>query len=334
MRILLLLFFVVGTIRAEPTAPLRKRPEGKQTSADPERFSPPRGVRAVRNLSYAAPDGEPRKLDLFLPENAADDALPLIVQLHGGGWWGGHRSHGVQRIMNMVATGKYAGAAVGYRLSVEAIWPAQIQDCKTAIRWLKAHADQYGLDPERIGVFGRSAGGHLAAMLGVSAGVETFEGDGSIHPEQSSRVACVVSHCGPSDLLTLNVYSNRVEPETPESQEAYLLGGMVKDRRALARNASPRYHVTPDDAPILLVHGTHDKGVPYRQAKAFNHVLKQVGVDASLVTILNEGHRFNRHPEMEALVLHFFENHLLGARHPMGDRTFEKMAPLERGIDP
>ncbi|MEM7394675.1 MAG: alpha/beta hydrolase, partial [Verrucomicrobiota bacterium] len=134
-----------------------------------------KGVKALRDLAYADSDNPRQKLDLYLPEKPASEKLPVIVYIHGGAWKGGNKSGGGRLLAPYVSGGRFAGVSVGYRLSGEAIWPAQIHDCKAAVRWVRGHAEEYGLDPDRIGLWGTSAGGHLVAMLGVGGEVETLE---------------------------------------------------------------------------------------------------------------------------------------------------------------
>ena len=149
----------------------------------------PEGVKLVADLPYADNDNPRQQLDLLLPERPADEKpLPVVVFIHGGAWRGGDRKGGQRMVAPLVAAGDYAGASVGYRLSGEAIWPAQIHDCKAAIRWLRANAKKYNLDPDKIAVWGASAGGHLVAMLGTSGGVKELEGTLGKHTDQSSRV--------------------------------------------------------------------------------------------------------------------------------------------------
>src|SRR5581483_3788056 len=139
------------------------------------------------------------KLDLYLPKAEAKKPRPVVVWIHGGGWSGGNKSSGA-RLADLVSTGDYAGVSVGYRLTGVAPWPAQIHDCKAAIRWIRANAKKYNFDPDRIGVWGSSAGGHLVSMLGTSGDVKDLEGSNG-SPGQSTRVRCVVDFCGPSDFL-------------------------------------------------------------------------------------------------------------------------------------
>ena len=259
-----------------------------------------------RDLVYGDAGNRPLKLDLIRPREPGPEALPLIVFIHGGGWRNGDKAGGVGRLLPFVATGKYIGATVGYRLSGEATWPAQIHDCKAAIRWLKANAATYHIDPERIGVWGSSAGGHLVNMLGVSANVPELEGScGS--PEQSSRVACVVSFCGPANFLAPREFEGGRRPSAVD----LLLGGKLEERKDLAQQASPLTYVSADDPPFLIVHGTQDRTVPFEQAEMFHQALQQAGVEATFVKILDGGHNVGG-DEVLRRVTAFFEKRLRG----------------------
>ena len=156
----------------------------------------PKGVQALRNLPYVANGHERQRLDLYLPEKA-EGRLPLIVWIHGGAWWAGSKED--CPAVPLAAKG-YAVASINYRFSQHAVFPAQIEDCKAAIRWLRANAAKYHLDADHIGVWGASAGGHLVALLGTTGGVKELEGKGG-NLDQSSRVQCVVDWFGPTDFV-------------------------------------------------------------------------------------------------------------------------------------
>jgi acetyl esterase/lipase len=174
-------------------------------------------------IPYAATRNPRQTLDLLLPKTPkSDKPLPVVVNIHGGAFRMGDKSMGLREIADLVASGDYAGVTINYRLSGEAIWPAQIHDCKAAIRWIRANAAKYRLDPDRIGVIGASAGGHLVAMLGTSGGVAVLEGDLGPYKEASSKVQCVVDQFGPSDLLAMG--GTHDAPRSPESE---LIGGPV-----------------------------------------------------------------------------------------------------------
>jgi acetyl esterase/lipase len=271
----------------------------------PRRPGPPRlpeGVKALRDLQYVEGGHERNRLDLYLPEQA-EGRLPLIVWIHGGAWLGGSKE-GCPAVP-LTAKG-YAVASINYRLSQHAIFPAQIEDCKAAIRWLRANATKYRLDPDHIGVWGASAGGHLVAMLGTTGSVKELEGSGG-NLDQSSRVQCVVDWFGPTDLLTMAGSHNN--PASPESR---LVGGSVQENKDKARKASPMTYVSKDATPFLIMHGDQDNTVPPGQSEELTEALKKVGVEVKLVMVKGNGHGgpgFNS-PENRKLIEEFFGLHL------------------------
>ena len=174
----------------------RGRGPGRDQTRDRDRGGEEHAnFRVIRNLDYVG-EGNPRQsLDLFLPKAGAKSAKPrpLLVFIHGGGWRGGSKDGGFRRLLPFLEAGGYAGASINYRLTKEARWPAQIHDCKAAIRWLKAHAKEFGYQSNKVAVWGTSAGGHLVAMLGVAGDVPALEGKLGEHLAQNSKVTCVVN---------------------------------------------------------------------------------------------------------------------------------------------
>ncbi len=272
---------------------------------------PPAGFRALRDLDYVGSGNQRQMLDLYLPEAKSEKPHPLVVYIHGGGWEAGSKDE-ADVLVGLIKGGTpYAGASINYRLSNQAQWPAQIFDCKAAIRWLRAHAQEYNLDPDKISVFGISAGGHLVSMLGVSGGVKELEGDLGKHLDQSSRVTCVMDFCGPSDFLTFGGNGSIIDPDDPKGALAKLIGGPLKDRREEGRKASPVTYITPDDAPFLIIHGDKDTIVPYSQATEFETALKAAHVPAILLTGTDGGLVFLSGPLVERMYA-FNARHLQG----------------------
>lgn len=268
------------------------------------------GIDAKRDQPYAGTDNPRQKLDLYLPaKRASDKPLPVVVFIHGGGWRGGDKASGTNRVAPYVASGEYAGVSVGYRLSAEAKFPAQIHDCKAAIRWVRANAKQYNLDPDRIGVWGSSAGGHLVSLLGTSGDVKELEGDLGPNTSVNSRVACVVNYFGPENFITMAEKQN----ENAGTAVAGLLGGPAKEKPDVAKAASPVTYVTPDDPPFLTAHGTDDPTVPFGQATEIDATLKKAGVSSLLVEVTSAGHGFNS-SVVEERVKQFFAMHLRGVK--------------------
>ena len=251
------------------------------------------GVKVIANQPYAADDNPRHQLDLFLPEKrATDKPLPLLAFIHGGGWRGGDKRSGAGRVAKFVQSGKFAAASIGYRLSGEAQWPAQIHDCKAAIRWLKAHAKQYGYDADRMAVWGTSAGGHLVAMLGVTGDEKSLEGELGKHSRENSRVACVVDFYGPTNFLTMNDFESTIDHDAANSPESLLIGGAIQKRKDKARAACPLQYVSASAAPMLLMHGDQDRLVPFDQSIQLAAALREHKVPVYLVKIQNGGHGF------------------------------------------
>jgi acetyl esterase/lipase len=235
-------------------------------------------VRLHKDLAYL-PDGHERqKLDLYVPENSGG-LMPVIIWIHGGGWMGGSKSHCPP--LPWTRRG-YVVASIDYRLSQDAKFPAQIEDCKAAVRWLRIHAKEYMIDPDRIAAWGGSAGGHLASLLGTAG--EVSEWDKGL-PCVSSRVQAVIDWYGRADLTRVST-----DPTWANSPSALLLGGCGKNVTELAKKASPILHVSKDDPPFLIMHGTMDTLVPFRQSQAFEGALEEAGVESHLVVLEGAGH--------------------------------------------
>ncbi len=280
------------------------------------------GVKKIADIDYSG-NGNPRQmLDLYLPTTPVGEGkLPIIVFIHGGGWQNGDKNGGGGKVAPYVTTGKYAGASIGYRLSAEAQWPSQIHDCKAAIRWIKAHAGEHNLDPDRIAVWGTSAGGHLVAMLGSSGGVEDLEGEIGSYSEQNGRIHCVVDFFGPTEMLTMGDHESTIPHNDPDSPESKLIGGPLQDNPDKAKSASPIEHVTSDDAPHLIVHGTEDPLVPYPQSVDYEKRLEAVGVPVTLLTVEGGGHGKGFGKSVNDVVTAYLEQHLLGEERDLPDKT-------------
>jgi acetyl esterase/lipase len=224
--------------------------------------------RKFQDIAYATASPA-QKLDIYLPDEG-DGPFPVILNIHGGGWRGGDKAGAQVSSMLAGLQRGYAVVAINYRLSSEAIWPAQINDCKAAIRWVRANAGQYSLNPSKIAAWGSSAGGHLSAMVGTSGDVNELENLSQGNPEQSSRVQAVVDWFGPTDFLRMDEHlkaSGVTRPmahSTPDSPESKLIGKNIEDAPALVKEANPVTYISSDDPPFLIQHGMEDNLVPYQ----------------------------------------------------------------------
>ena len=309
------LFFalLLSTFQLRAQEPKAGLPPGLPPAERRTRPLPP-GIKALRDIEYVPGGGRSRSLDVYLPEKA-DAPLPLIVWIHGGGWSAGSKD-GNQALRLMDAG--FATASINYRLSQEAIFPAQIEDCKAAIRFLRAHAKDYNIDPNRIGVWGSSAGGHLVALVGTSGDVKELEGrDGDL--SVSSRVQAVCDWYGPTDLGKMGEQSgpeSKMDHNAPNSPESRLLGGPVQDKLDVVKVANPITYVSKDDPAFLIMHGDRDPLVPLAQSRMLDAALKAVGVESTLYVVEGCGHGgqgFDK-PEAVQMIRDFFVKHLKAAK--------------------
>jgi acetyl esterase/lipase len=264
----------------------------------------PPGVVFQTGIEYAHPGDESLQLDLARPESGTGP-FPAVLCIHGGGFRAGTRD-GYDDLCKRLAARGYVAATITYRLAPTHQFPAAVHDCKAAVRWLRANAAKYNIDPDRIGVTGGSAGGHLAQFLGVTGGVEQFEGDeGNL--DQSSRVTCVVNVYGPSDFT--HSYGKSVDAH---EVLPLFLGGNLEQQRRRHIVASPLYWVTPEAAPTLCIHGTEDKYVAHEQAEWLIERLKAAEVEAELLTLEGAGHGFQGEDAQraDAAMFDFFDRHL------------------------
>jgi len=274
----------------------------QERSSSPE---VPPGTTVHRDLPYVN-DGHPRQvLDLYLPSGGA--RLPLIVWIHGGAFRAGSKEDGVP--VDYLDAG-YAIASINYRLSQHARFPAQIEDCKAAVRWLRAHAAQYGLDAARFGAWGPSAGGHLVAMLGTTGNVTRF--DVGEYPEVSSRVQAVVDYFGPTDFLQMDAHRvpGGMVHDAADSPESELVGGPIQENADRVAAANPITYVGPDAPPFLIVHGDRDPLVPHHQSELLVAALERAGTPVTFYTVTGAGHGGFTDPAVPELTRAFLAEHL------------------------
>lgn len=267
----------------------RRRPVSRYVLALLTLLSPSAGCRNVQKAAerwkveripdvvYGRADGKDLLLDIDRPRNPPPGKLPVILFFHGGAFRYGSRKSNVN--IPLAARG-YFTVNVEYRLSDEAKWPAQLEDAKAAVRWVRANVDKYHLDPDRVGVWGASAGAYLAVMLGVTGDVEKFEGK-SGNPGFSSKVTCVADVFGPTDLVQLTEQPDMIE---------HLFGKSLLTDSKLAHAVNPATYATADAPPFLILHGDKDTLVPFAQSQLLANALNKAGTPVQLITLPGVGH--------------------------------------------
>ena len=268
-------------------------------------FADSASVRIEKNIAYLGPD-RAEKADLYLPAQVpAGTRCPGVVIIHGGGWTGGKKDAAREiNIGTTLALHGYVGLSIDYLLADSnhanvVVWPQNLYDCKTAVRWLRKNAERLHLDPDHIGTIGGSAGGHLAAMLGVTSPESGLDPTGP-YGEFSCRVQAVVDLYGPTDWFERRDLAmfRKTRAEAPE----------------LYRQATPMTHANKNNAPILIIHGTADKTVEVAQSEKFAAALKKAGAEHQLVIVEGGPHSFHLQPkqqDLRPLVLGFFDKHLM-----------------------
>lgn len=237
-------------------------------------------VELQENVQYGTGAGEPLTLHLAKPKGVTEPC-PVIVYIHGGGWRAGSKD-GHRNDITRAAENGYVSASVGYRFAPAHRFPAQIEDVKCAIRYLRAHAKELNIDPNRIGAIGFSAGAHLSMILGAMDSADGLEGNGG-WADQSSKVQAVVAYFGPTNF-------NSPYPELTVPIIETFLGGTAKEKPEEYKLASPVTYVNKGDAPMLLFQGTVDVLVPYEQAFEMATALSKAGVPGRIELLLGKGH--------------------------------------------
>ncbi len=247
----------------------------------------PQGMTATEDVQYGKADGVPLLLDLLNPDPMPSAPAPVAVWIHGGGWEAGDKRDDLTLALgSIMARAGFVAVSINYRLSDQSLYPAQLHDAKAAIRWLRANAVDLGIDPERIGVWGHSAGGHLSALLGTTGDLPELEGE-SGSPGYSSRVQAVVAVSPPTDFLAIPPGWPYVEPRRATSK---FVGGPLEERRDLMRLANPIAHIRPGIPPFLIIHGEADEIVPVEQAQLLHDALQQSGADSTFLRLPKADH--------------------------------------------
>lgn len=265
-------------------------------------------------VPYCRRGGMELMLDIVAPEGDSASPRPAILFVHGGGWIGGEKTTTAN---DWLAEAGFFTASVEYRLTDVAPFPAQIHDVKAAVRWLRDHADEWNIDPDKIGVWGSSAGGHLAAMCAVTNGDAWYAGG---EFATSSDVQCAVPICPPTDFL-IDWYAVANVPVHEEAEMCVtgLLGGLPLEQVELARQASPLWQDLVGSVPQLVIQGGADDLVPAGQVRAYTSALMQHGVDVTYLEYPDEGHSVDAgiylenedHLGLREIILPFFQWHLM-----------------------
>ena len=283
----------------------------------------PEGVVIDQDVAFLEPDRKDR-LDLYLPaDRDPSKRLPAIVTIHGGGWVGGDKTGAREfQIGTTLVKAGYVVASVNYRLDPPR-WPGNLHDCKNAVRFLRANAAKYGIDPDRIGVIGGSAGGHLALMVAYTTDVPGLE-PGAPYPGVSSNVSAVVDLYGITNVLTRRKTDDEGNPLAGSSKQTALFTTTADEDPALWRRASPVSHVQKDSPPTLILHGTKDTTVDRDQATELAAKLKEAGAVHEIMMIEGVGHTFDletwrKQPlprDLRPVVIDFFDRHVKNAKRP------------------
>jgi acetyl esterase/lipase len=261
-------------------------------------------IKVEKDLTYGKGGDTEMKLDLAMPKDG-DGPFPAIICVHGGGWRAGSRQ-GLDKLTEVLAEKGYVAVTVSYRLAPAAKFPAQIEDCKAAVRWLRANAKKYKINTDRIGATGFSAGGHLVCLLGTAGKDDGLEGMGG-NPDQSSSVQAVVSFFGPTDLTA--------KTWTDDAEKTFFipfLGDTFANKPELYKRASPVSYAKKGVPPFLFFHGTEDKLVNVKQSRILCDKLKEVGGSAKVVELEGEGHGWKEAKMKQTIeqMQEFFDEHL------------------------
>lgn len=250
----------------------------------------PANIQFTSDITYATLNGRELQLDIYAPKTKSAKPMPVIMWIHGGGWKSGSKNNPGRALP--ILERDYILVSVGYRLSGEAIFPAAIADCKAAVRWVRANAKAYNMDPNRIGVWGSSAGGHLVALLGTSGAVTEWD---AIHEENasySSRPNAVCDWFGPTDFLRMNDYPSRIDHNGADSPESRFIGAAIQTVPQKSQLANPINYISAETPPFLIMHGDNDMAVCYNQSELLHTALKKAAIPSTLYKVVGGGHGF------------------------------------------
>lgn len=273
-----------------------------------------------KNISYAADTLIGHKMDIYLPANDAA-THPVVVVIAGSAWFGNDtKERAFKTVGTPLLKAGYAIVAINHRSSREAVFPAQINDVKAAVRFIRANAAKYRLNTYKIGIAGDSSGGHLSAMMGVSRNTDahtigdythSLEGAVGEYPDARSSVQAVASWYGPTTFQKMNECGSEMDHDAPDSPESTVIGGPIQENDALSALADPITYVDPSDPPFLLAHGDKDPLVPHCQSELLYEALQNAGVESRLIIVPGGEHGkgmwINKYTSQ---MVAFFDQHL------------------------
>lgn len=249
-------------------------------SASPILADEPSKIKVATDVTYYKAGDKEMQLDIAYPEEKGK--YPTVVCVHGGAWSFGNRKD-LKTLTQMLAREGYVAASISYRLLPDAKFPAPVEDCKTAVRWLRANAETYSINKEKFGAVGFSAGGHLVCMLGTTDAQDGF--DGKEYAKESSKVQAVISYFGPTDLTKYGA-----DDTAQKGVFVPMLGAKYKEKPEVYQKASPISYVKKNAPPFLFLHGTKDWLVSIEHSRAMAAKLKEVGVPAELIEVKDASH--------------------------------------------
>jgi len=279
-------------------------------------------MKYISDVCFAEVNGEKLMLDILSPTPNQNDKIPAVIYIHGGGWSSGTykmfwdtaditNPNAYRMSLNYkLVINNFVAVSIEYRFSDKAIFPAQIEDCKAAIKWLKAHADDYNIDTNHIGVWGHSAGAHLAALLGTAVGVKELECESNSN-KNISEVQATVDLCAPTDCSRINRWF-----DDENSPAALLIGGKINDNLDKVQSANPISYVNSKSTPFMIIHGEKDDIIPIEQSEILYDSLKANDVEVEFIRVKNANHSFDGvdiQPDwdyIEMKIIDFFNKHL------------------------
>lgn len=255
-------------------------------------------VREWKDINYAGDTLTGHRLDIYLPANG-DGPFPVVVAIAGSAWFANNNKEWAYKQTKELLVNGFAVVVINHRSSHEVIFPAQVNDVKAAVRYIRGRASEFQLDTRFVGITGNSSGGHLSAMMGFTGGVETYtvgsttvsiEGAFGDYKDQSSRVDAVVDWYGPTNFLVMDSCGSNMNHDAIDSPESTLVGGLIQENKEMCALANPVTYIDEDDPPILILHGDADLTVPHCQSVLLHDAVQAEGARSKLIIVPGAGH--------------------------------------------